>query len=120
LTSVKAAGGAAAHSVGPAGVSADARFAGLRRRPMTHVALRVIREEHATLAAMLQSLQRLLEHGHEVDGGEGSTRYFDVLRAMLFYIDEFPCGCCPQRRICSRPSTSSNATTVPGRPRCAT
>lgn len=57
---------------------------------MSHVALRVIREEHATLAAMLQSLQRLLERGHEVDGGEGSTRYFDVLRAMLFYIDEFP------------------------------
>jgi hemerythrin-like domain-containing protein len=57
---------------------------------MTHEALRVIREEHATLAAMLQSLMQLVRRGPEVGGRDDSMRFFDVLRAMLFYIDEFP------------------------------
>ncbi|MFM6985396.1 MAG: hemerythrin domain-containing protein [Hydrogenophaga sp.] len=57
---------------------------------MTHEALRVIREEHATLAAMLQSLMQLVRRGPEADGTDDSARFFDVLRAMLFYIDEFP------------------------------
>lgn len=53
---------------------------------MKHLALTVIREEHAALAAMLRSLPMLLgeyrRHGREPD--------FSVLRAMLFYVDEFP------------------------------
>jgi hemerythrin-like domain-containing protein len=57
---------------------------------MTHEALRVIREEHATLAAMLQSLMQMVQRGPVYDGQDDSARFFDVLRAMLFYIDEFP------------------------------
>lgn len=57
---------------------------------MTHEALRVIREEHSTLAAMLQSLMQLVRRGPNPEGADDSTRFFDVLRAMLFYIDEFP------------------------------
>lgn len=36
---------------------------------------------------MLRSLLRMLERG---PGDEAPERFFDVLRAMLFYIDEFP------------------------------
>ena len=57
---------------------------------MTHESLRVIREEHSTLAAMLQSLMQLVRRGPAADGQDDSARFFDVLRAMLFYIDEFP------------------------------
>ena len=57
---------------------------------MTHEALRIIREEHATLAAMLQSLMHMVRRGPVHDGQDDSARYFDVLRAMLFYVDEFP------------------------------
>ena len=53
---------------------------------MTHESLRVIRDEHAALAAMLRSLQMMVERG-PVDE---PAAFFDVLRAMLFYIDEFP------------------------------
>ena len=53
---------------------------------MTHPALTVIHEEHAALAAMLRSLSMLLaEHRRH-----GSLPDFGVLRAMLFYVDEFP------------------------------
>ena len=45
-----------------------------------------MREEHTALAAVLRSLSMLLEMG-PCDEPE---RFFDVLRAMLFYIDEFP------------------------------
>lgn len=53
---------------------------------MKHRTLEIIRDEHASLAAMLQSMRML------VDRGPGGDRqgFFDVLRAMLFYIDEFP------------------------------
>ena len=57
---------------------------------MTHEALRVIREEHATLTAMLQSLMQMVRRGPQADGKDDAELYFDVLRAMLFYIDEFP------------------------------
>lgn len=57
---------------------------------MNREALRVIREEHATLSSMLQSLIQLVRRGPEVDGRDDSIRFFDTLRAMLFYIDEFP------------------------------
>lgn len=53
---------------------------------MSHTALKVIREEHQALSSVLRSLQLLLQH-HRRDG---STPDFAVLRAMLFYVDEFP------------------------------
>lgn len=49
-------------------------------------ALHTIRDEHAALAAMLQSLLWLVRRGP----GDDRQRFFDTLRAMLFYIDEFP------------------------------
>jgi hemerythrin-like domain-containing protein len=49
-------------------------------------AAQIIRDEHAALAAVLRSLQPLIEQGP----GDQPERFFDVLRAMLFYIDEFP------------------------------
>lgn len=48
--------------------------------------LQVIRDEHAAVSAMLRSLLQLLARGPE----DEPERFFDVLRAMLFYIDEFP------------------------------
>jgi len=57
---------------------------------MQHEALRVIRDEHASLAAMLQSLLRMIQQGPDPAGTGEPELYFDVLRAMLFYIDEFP------------------------------
>jgi len=48
--------------------------------------LRVIRDEHHALSAMLHSLQSLIRKGPASE----PKRFFDTLRAMLFYIDEFP------------------------------
>ena len=48
--------------------------------------LQIIRDEHASLAAMLQSMRMMVERGPSED----RRNFFDVLRAMLFYIDEFP------------------------------
>jgi len=53
---------------------------------MPRPALQVIRDEHSTVAAVLRSLLQMLDRGP----GEEAERFFDVLRAMLFYIDEFP------------------------------
>lgn len=53
---------------------------------MAHASLRIIHDEHAALSAMLQSLRMMVRRGP----GDGPEQYFDVLRAMLFYIDEFP------------------------------
>jgi hemerythrin-like domain-containing protein len=53
---------------------------------MTTDSIKVIQEEHAALAAMLRSMLMMLDKG---PGDEGES-FFDVLRAMLFYIDEFP------------------------------
>jgi len=53
---------------------------------MAHASLRIIHDEHAALSAMLQSLRMMVRRGP----GEGPEQFFDVLRAMLFYIDEFP------------------------------
>ena len=49
-------------------------------------ALRVIRAEHQALAAMLRSLTMLIKMARD----RRERPPFDVLRAMLFYIDEFP------------------------------
>jgi hemerythrin-like domain-containing protein len=57
---------------------------------MNHEALRVIRDEHATLAAMLQSLLQMVQRGPEPGGQDQHELFFDVVRAMLFYIGEFP------------------------------
>jgi hemerythrin-like domain-containing protein len=57
---------------------------------MNHAALRVIRDEHASLAAMLKSLLQMVQRGLDPEGRGEHERYFDVMRAMLFYIDEFP------------------------------
>lgn len=51
-----------------------------------HSALQIIRDEHASLAAMLQSMRLMVKRGPNQD----RRKFFDVLRAMLFYIDEFP------------------------------
>ena len=48
--------------------------------------LQTIRDEHASLAAMLQSMRMLVERGPS----DSRSNFFDVVRAMLFYIDEFP------------------------------
>jgi hemerythrin-like domain-containing protein len=51
-----------------------------------HSSLQTIRDEHASLAAMLQSMRMMVERGPSDD----RRNFFDVVRAMLFYIDEFP------------------------------
>jgi len=53
---------------------------------MTHPALTIIRDEHGALSAMLRSMSMLLAEYRR----EGSMPDFSVLRAMLFYMDEFP------------------------------
>lgn len=53
---------------------------------MAHESMRIIRDEHAALAAMLRSLSMMVKRGP----GDATDQFFDVLRAMLFYIDEFP------------------------------
>lgn len=53
---------------------------------MAHESIRIIHDEHAALAAMLRSIGMMVERGP----GNEPESFFDVLRAMLFYIDEFP------------------------------
>ena len=52
----------------------------------TPLSIRVIRDEHQALRAMLDSLRLMLRRQRE----QGTAPRFDVIRAMLFYIDEFP------------------------------
>lgn len=52
---------------------------------MTREAVRIIHEEHKAMSAMLQTLHLMsqrLRTGVDAD--------FDLMRAMLFYLDEFP------------------------------
>lgn len=53
---------------------------------MPHPALRIIRDEHAALSSLLQSVLLMIERGPD----DNPERFFDVMRAMLFYVDEFP------------------------------
>jgi hemerythrin-like domain-containing protein len=53
---------------------------------MAQECIKVIQEEHTALAAMLRSMLMMLERGP----GDAPENFFDVMRAMLFYIDEFP------------------------------
>ncbi len=52
---------------------------------MTHPTLSIIRNEHGTLSAMLRSITLLLAENRR----RGALPDFSVLRAMLFYVDEF-------------------------------
>jgi len=53
---------------------------------MTPATITIIRAEHAALAAMLRSIPMLLAQHR----AEGTLPDFASLRAMLFYVDEFP------------------------------
>lgn len=53
---------------------------------MTHTSLITIRHEHRALSAMLRSILLLLEDHRR----RGTMPDFAALRAMLFYVDEFP------------------------------
>ena len=55
---------------------------------MSHLSLRIIRDEHAALSAMLRSLSMMVQRGPVKDSER--QNYFEVMRAMLFYVDEFP------------------------------
>ena len=53
---------------------------------MKHLSLEIIEDEHRALLAMLQSMKMLMARGP----GHNGAQFFNVMRAMLFYIDEFP------------------------------
>jgi hemerythrin-like domain-containing protein len=53
---------------------------------MRHLSHTVITDEHQALAAMLRSLTMLVQQARR----DGKMPDFDVVRAMLFYVDEFP------------------------------
>jgi hemerythrin-like domain-containing protein len=53
---------------------------------MPRAALQIIRDEHSAVASVLRSLLATLKAGP----GDEPEQFFDMLRAMLFYIDEFP------------------------------
>jgi hemerythrin-like domain-containing protein len=53
---------------------------------MSHATIRIIREEHSALSAMLRSILLLLAQHRK----HGTLPDFTVLRSMLFYVDEFP------------------------------
>jgi hemerythrin-like domain-containing protein len=58
----------------------------LQEIAMTSNVSQIIRDQHASLAAVLRSLTLMIDRGPS----DEPERFFDVLRAMLFYIDEFP------------------------------
>lgn len=53
---------------------------------MPHPTLTIIHEEHEALAALLRSMGLMLAQSRR----SGRSPDFEVLRAMLFYVDEFP------------------------------
>jgi hemerythrin-like domain-containing protein len=53
---------------------------------MTHQSIRTIHDEHTALTAMLRSMGMLVQRGPQ----DRPEQFFDVMRAMLFYMDEFP------------------------------
>jgi hemerythrin-like domain-containing protein len=53
---------------------------------MSHTTITVIREEHSALSAMLRSILLLLRQHRD----RSTVPDFTALRAMLFYVDEFP------------------------------
>jgi hemerythrin-like domain-containing protein len=57
-----------------------------RNMPMSHPTVRIIREEHAALSAVLTSILLLIEQQRR----QSTAPNFAAFRAMLFYLDEFP------------------------------
>ena len=55
-------------------------------QPMRPLTLSILQDEHQALAAMLRSMGMLLQLARR----EEHMPDFSVLRAMLFYVDEFP------------------------------
>lgn len=53
---------------------------------MVHTTTKIIRDEHSALSAMLRSVLLLLAQHRR----QGTLPDFGALRAMLFYVDEFP------------------------------
>jgi len=53
---------------------------------MQHTSIQKILQEHATISSLLASLVMMIERGPRED----HERFFDVMRAMLFYLDEYP------------------------------
>lgn len=53
---------------------------------MAHRSLQIIRQEHASQVTVLRAMRMMVEQGP----GDDASMYFDVMRGMLFYIDEFP------------------------------
>ena len=53
---------------------------------MMHPGLQIIREEHAAMTAVITSLAALVERGPD----DEPIGYFESLRTMLFYLEEFP------------------------------
>ena len=53
---------------------------------MQHISIRITKEEHDSLTAMLQSMLMMIRRGPLNE----PELFFDVLRSMLFYIDEVP------------------------------
>jgi hemerythrin-like domain-containing protein len=53
---------------------------------MAHPSIRIIREEHVALASMMNAFEKALVAGP----GDAPEVFFDAMRAMLFYVDEFP------------------------------
>ena len=75
-----------AHAIGSVAACSLRTDARPDAQAMTHPTLAIIRHEHGALSAMLRSISLLLsEHRRR-----GSVPDFGVLRAMLFYVDEFP------------------------------
>jgi hemerythrin-like domain-containing protein len=53
---------------------------------MSHTTIKILREEHSALSAMLRSILMLLAQHR----ARSTLPDFAALRAMLFYVDEFP------------------------------
>lgn len=53
---------------------------------MAQESIQIIHDEHNALSAMLRSIGMMVERGP----GDEPESFFEVLRTMLFYIDEFP------------------------------
>ena len=58
----------------------------MEERAVAHRSLEIIRDEHASQATVLRAMQTMVDQGP----GDAPPLYFDVMRGMLFYIDEFP------------------------------
>jgi hemerythrin-like domain-containing protein len=74
------------HGAAAAGRASSGFITIIQETAIKHSSLQIIRDEHSSLAAMLRSMTMMVERGP----GDNPEQFFDVLRAMLFYIDEFP------------------------------